>query len=55
VAPEIVADPDRVLRDSSGNFTPLQKKHALYLVLTQTQPSEDQRLWLSTVVEEFLK
>jgi len=33
----------------------LQKKRALYLVLAQSQPTEDQRLWLSTVVEGFLR
>ncbi len=55
VEPEVEAAPDRVLRDSSGKFTPQQKRHALYLVLARTQPSEDQRLWLSAVVEEFLR
>ena len=28
---------------------------ALYLVLAQTQPTEEQRLWLSTVVEGLLR
>jgi len=52
---EVEAAPDRVLRDSGGKFTQQQKRHALYLVLARTQPSEDQRLWLSAVVEEFLR
>ena len=52
---EIEAAPERVLRDSGGKFTAQQKRHALYLVLARTQPSEDQRLWLSAVVEEFLR
>ena len=47
--------PERVLRDSSGAFSADQKKSALYLVLARTQPTEDQRLWLSTVVEGFLR
>jgi hypothetical protein len=45
--------PERVLRDSA--FTAAQKKQALYLVLAQTEPTEDQRLWLSTVIEGFLR
>lgn len=52
---DIAAAPDRVLRDTSGRFSAQQKKNALYLVLATTQPGEDARLWLSTVVEEFLR
>jgi len=55
VESEVEAAPDRVLRDSGGKYTPQQKRHALYLVLARTQPSEDQRLWLSAVIEEFLR
>jgi hypothetical protein len=51
----IAAAPERVLRDNSGTYTAEQKKHALYVVLAKTQPTEDQRLWLSTVVEGFLR
>ncbi|HEX6095463.1 MAG TPA: hypothetical protein VF432_03985 [Thermoanaerobaculia bacterium] len=51
----VAAEPERALRDSTGRFTSDQKKRALYLVLAQTQPTEDQRLWLSTVVEGFLR
>lgn len=54
-APEIAEAPERVLRDGTGRFTAQQKKQALYLVLSQTQPTEEQRLWLSTVVEGFLR
>lgn len=53
--PEIAAEPERVLRDTTGRVTPDQKKRALYLVLAQTQPTEDQRLWLSSVIEGFLR
>ncbi|HEX6087010.1 MAG TPA: hypothetical protein VF266_20945 [Thermoanaerobaculia bacterium] len=53
--PRIAAAPERALRDTTGRFSEEQKKRALYLVLAQTQPSEDQRLWLSTVVEGFLR
>ncbi|HEX8407312.1 MAG TPA: hypothetical protein VF883_00485 [Thermoanaerobaculia bacterium] len=51
----IAAEPERVLRDTTGRFTPEQKKRALYLVLARTQPTEEQRLWLTTVVEGFLR
>jgi hypothetical protein len=51
----IASAPERALRDTTGRFSAEQKKRALYLVLAQTQPSEDQRLWLSTVVEGFLR
>jgi hypothetical protein len=52
---EIASAPDRALRDASGRFSTEQKKRALYLVLARMQPTEDQRLWLSTVVEGFLR
>lgn len=55
VEESVAAAPERVLRDSGGKYTTAQKQHALYLVLASTQPSEDQRLWLSAVVEEFLR
>jgi hypothetical protein len=55
VESDVEAAPERVLRDSGGKYTQQQKRHALYLVLARTQPSEDQRLWLSAVVEEFLR
>lgn len=55
VAPEIAAEPERALRDTTGGVTTEQKRQALYLVLAQTQPTEDQRLWLSSVVEGFLR
>lgn len=55
VAPEIAAAPERALRDTTGGVSTEQKKQALYLVLAQTQPTEDQRLWLSSVVEGFLR
>jgi len=51
----IAAAPERALRDTTGTFSEQQKKKALYLVLARTQPTEDQRLWLSAVVEGFLQ
>jgi len=55
VEPAIKSAPESALRDTTGRFSADEKKRALYLVLAQTQPSEDQRLWLSTVVERFLR
>jgi hypothetical protein len=55
IDPAIAAEPERALRDTTGAVTEEQKKQALYLVLAQTQPTEDQRLWLSSVVEGFLR
>lgn len=52
---DILAAPEGALRDTTGKFSAEQKKRALYLVLAQTQPTEDQRLWLSTLVEGFLR
>ena len=55
IDPAVASEPERALRDSTGRFTSDQKKQALYVVLAQTQPTEDQRLWLSSVVEGFLR
>jgi hypothetical protein len=55
VDPAVAAEPERALRDTTGRVTEQQKKRALYLVLTQTQPTEDQLLWLTSVVEGFLR
>jgi hypothetical protein len=55
VPSEIAAAPERALRDTTGGISLAQKKQALYLVLAQTQPTEDQRLWLSSIVEGFLR
>ena len=51
---DVLASPERVLRDTTGHVSALQKKQALYLVLAQTQPTDDQRLWLSSIVEGLL-
>jgi hypothetical protein len=52
---EVDADPERVLRDSGGKFADTQKRHALYVLLARTQPTEEQQMWLSTVVDGFLQ
>ena len=53
--PAVASAPERALRDGSGEFTIEQKRQAFYLVLARTQPTEGQRLWLSSVVEGFLR
>lgn len=53
--PEIEADPERVLRDASGRVTEAQRKRALYVLLAHSEPTEQQQLWLQTVIEEFLR
>ncbi len=57
VLPAALSDTDaeKVLRDSSGKFSDLQKKHALYVLLAHSQPTEAQQLWLTTVVDTFLQ
>jgi len=53
--PDVDSDPEKVLRDSGNRFSGQQKRRALYMLLAQTQPTEDQQLWLSTVVDTFLQ
>ena len=48
-------DAERILRDSSGKFADAQKRRALYVMLARSQPTEEQLLWLTTVVEGFLQ
>ncbi|HEY0144451.1 MAG TPA: hypothetical protein VGF48_26440 [Thermoanaerobaculia bacterium] len=55
VAGEIAEQPEQALRDNSGRFSARDKKHALYTLLAQSEPTEEQRLWLTTVIEGFLQ
>jgi hypothetical protein len=48
-------DPEKIVRDTSGRYSGAQRKHALYILLSRTQPTEDQQLWLTTVIESFLQ
>lgn len=54
-AADIDHDPERVLRDSSGKYSDQQKRRALYLMLARTQPTEEQQLWLSSIMDGFLQ
>lgn len=48
-------EPETALRDGSGKFNDQQRKHALYVLLARSQPTEEQQLWLSTVADSFLQ
>ncbi|HEX3066982.1 MAG TPA: hypothetical protein VHX14_00280 [Thermoanaerobaculia bacterium] len=48
-----VADPERVLRDATA--ADQQKRHALYALLATSSPTEQQQLWLTSVIEGLLK
>ncbi|HWW60120.1 MAG TPA: hypothetical protein VN181_02020, partial [Thermoanaerobaculia bacterium] len=52
---DVTGEPELVLRDNGGRFSDQQKKRALYALLARTQPSEEQRLWLTTVINSFLQ
>jgi hypothetical protein len=53
--PDVESDPERVLRDAGGRWSPQQKKRALYVILARTQPTEEQQLWLGSVIDAFLQ
>jgi len=46
---------EQLLRDTSGKATAPQKRQALYLVLARTQPTEEQQLWLASVIDSLLQ
>jgi len=48
------ADPERILRDTTGQFSDAQKRHALYAFLAQNTPTDEQRLWLVNLVDALL-
>jgi hypothetical protein len=48
-----VTDPERVLRDATASDQ--QKRHALYALLATTSPTEQQQLWLTSVIEGLLQ
>jgi tetratricopeptide (TPR) repeat protein len=54
VIESVGADPERVLRDTTGQFSDSQKRHALYAILSQGTPTDEQRLWLVNVVDALL-
>jgi len=48
-----VTEPERVLRDAASSDE--QKRHALYALLATSSPTEQQQMWLSSVIEGLLK
>jgi hypothetical protein len=48
-----VTEPERVLRDATASDE--QKRHALYALLATSSPTEQQQMWLSSVIEGLLK
>jgi hypothetical protein len=48
-----VTEPERVLRDAASSDQ--QKRHALYALLATSSPTEQQQMWLSSVIEGLLK
>jgi hypothetical protein len=48
-----VTEPERVLRDTASSNE--QKRHALYALLATSSPTEQQQLWLNSVIEALLK
>ncbi|HXG57810.1 MAG TPA: hypothetical protein VNL91_02185, partial [Thermoanaerobaculia bacterium] len=53
--PEVDDDPERVLRETGGRFDDDQKRRALYVLLGRIQPTEEQKLWLGSVVDSLLR
>ncbi len=48
-----VTDQERVLRDNAASDQ--QKRHALYALLATSSPTEQQQLWLNSVIEALLR
>ena len=48
-----VTDAERVLRTEAASYQ--QKRHALYALLATSSPTEQQQLWLNSVIEALLK
>jgi hypothetical protein len=53
--PDVDNDAEKILHDASGRWPLQQKKRALYVLLAHTQPTEEQQLWLGSVIDAFLQ
>jgi hypothetical protein len=49
----VVTDAERVLRSDAASDQ--QKRHALYVLLATSSPTEQQQLWLNSVIEALLR
>lgn len=48
-------DPEKVLRDTSGRFGGAAKRRALYEFLSHNQVTENQQMWLYSVIDALLQ
>jgi hypothetical protein len=48
-----ITDPEHVLRDATASDQ--QKRHALYALLATSSPTEQQQMWLTSLIEALLK
>ena len=48
-----ITDPERVLRDATSSDQ--EKRHALYVLLATSSSTEQQQMWLTSVIEALLK
>jgi hypothetical protein len=53
VVVDLVADPEKVLRDSRASAQ--DKRHALYAFLATSTPTDEQQMWLMNVIEGLLQ
>ncbi|MEA2164304.1 MAG: hypothetical protein QOK37_2431 [Thermoanaerobaculia bacterium] len=48
-----ISDPEHVLRDTAASDQ--QRRHALYALLATSSPTEQQQLWLTSLIEALLR
>jgi hypothetical protein len=48
-----ITDPEHVVRDATSSDQ--EKRHALYALLATSSPTEQQQMWLTSVIEALLK
>jgi hypothetical protein len=53
--PDLDNEPEKVLRDSSQQFSEAQRKRALFIFLERGPATEDQQLWLIPMIEQFVQ
>ncbi len=53
--PDLDNEPEKILRDSSQQFSEAQRKRALFIFLERGPATEDQQLWLIPMIEQFVQ
>jgi hypothetical protein len=53
--PDLDNEPEKVLRDSSQQFSEAQRRRALFIFLERGPATEDQQLWLIPMIEQFVQ